>query len=210
MAQLGDTVITGSLSVSNCIYGSVTCATCSTTSTNACKGWNGSSFATFGSNAFNSTAFTTCTGTVTQVKIGTTAYNPTSGVICLPAYPSTPTCVCCSGLVYLDSFTASADRPIMIACPRGSTGFSDQGVSTCCSFTFNPATGEAKAKTFTGALAGCACCAGRDGSGCSFGTAARYACECFRSATWTPTCVCCAQYLLNSGGTTAYKVWIVV
>lgn len=54
MAQLGDTVITGSLSVSNNIYGSVTCAT---NATNASKGWNGSSFASFGSNAFNSNSY---------------------------------------------------------------------------------------------------------------------------------------------------------
>lgn len=33
--------------------------------------------------------FTKNTGTVTQVKVGTTAYDPTSGVISLPAYPTT-------------------------------------------------------------------------------------------------------------------------
>lgn len=32
---------------------------------------------------------TSNTGTVTQVKIGTTAYNPSSGIVSLPAYPST-------------------------------------------------------------------------------------------------------------------------
>lgn len=32
------------------------------------KGKNGSSYSTFGSNAFNSTSFTTCTGTVTSIK----------------------------------------------------------------------------------------------------------------------------------------------
>ncbi len=63
----------------------------------ACCGKNGNSYSAFGSNAFNSTAFTTCTGTVTQVKVGTTAYNPSSGVISLPAYPSAPTCVACAG-----------------------------------------------------------------------------------------------------------------
>ena len=30
------------------------------------------------------------TGTVTQVKVGTTEYNPTSGIVSLPAYPSAP------------------------------------------------------------------------------------------------------------------------
>ena len=33
--------------------------------------------------------FTKNTGTVTQVKVGTTAYDPTSGVVSLPAYPTT-------------------------------------------------------------------------------------------------------------------------
>lgn len=32
-----------------------------------------------------------CVGTVTQVKVGTTAYNPSSGVVSLPAYPTVPT-----------------------------------------------------------------------------------------------------------------------
>lgn len=35
--------------------------------------------------------YTKNTGTVTQVKVGTTAYSPSSGVISLPAYPSIPT-----------------------------------------------------------------------------------------------------------------------
>ncbi len=38
----------------------------------------------------NDSGYTTNTGTVTQVKVGTTAYNPSSGVISLPAYPSVP------------------------------------------------------------------------------------------------------------------------
>lgn len=58
-----------------------------------------------------------------------------------PTIPSAPTLVCCAKCIYLDSFTANADRPIMVACPRGTTGYSDQGVSTCCSLTFNPSTG---------------------------------------------------------------------
>ena len=42
--------------------------------------------------AFNNDAgYTTNTGTVTQVKVGSTAYNPTSGVVSLPAYPTVPT-----------------------------------------------------------------------------------------------------------------------
>ena len=36
----------------------------------------------------NDSGYTTNTGTVTQVKVGTTAYNPTSGVVTIPAYPT--------------------------------------------------------------------------------------------------------------------------
>ena len=35
--------------------------------------------------------YTKNTGTVTQVKVGATAYNPSSGVVSLPAYPAIPT-----------------------------------------------------------------------------------------------------------------------
>lgn len=59
----------------------------------------GSTYKAFGNNAFNSTAFTTCTGTVTQVKIGTTAYNPSSGVISLPAYPTSVTIATCANCI---------------------------------------------------------------------------------------------------------------
>lgn len=36
----------------------------------------------------NDSGYTTNTGTVTQVKVGSTAYNPSSGVVSLPAYPT--------------------------------------------------------------------------------------------------------------------------
>lgn len=36
----------------------------------------------------NDSGYTTNTGTVTSVKVGNTAYNPTSGVVSLPAYPT--------------------------------------------------------------------------------------------------------------------------
>ena len=39
----------------------------------------------------NDSGYTTNTGTVTQVKVGSTAYNPSSGVVSLPAYPTVPT-----------------------------------------------------------------------------------------------------------------------
>lgn len=110
---------------------------------------------------------------------------------CFRASTWTPSCVACAGLVYLDTYTASADRPVMIASPRGSTGFSDQGVSTTCCFTFNPATGLLCAKTFCGAVYGCACCAGRNGSGVAFGTAAACDATAFRASDWWPDNVTC-------------------
>lgn len=45
-----------------------------------------------------------CVGTVTQVKVGTTAYNPSSGVVSLPEYPTIPTTIqnatCFNGCTY--------------------------------------------------------------------------------------------------------------
>lgn len=38
----------------------------------------------------NDSGYTTNTGTVTQVKVGSTAYNPSSGVVSLPSYPTVP------------------------------------------------------------------------------------------------------------------------
>ena len=64
-----------------------------------------------------------------------------------PTIPSTPTLVCCAECVYLDAFTGCADRSVMLAYPRGTTGYSCQGVSTNCPLTFNP---------YTGVL--CSCC----------------------------------------------------
>ena len=171
MAQLGDTVITGSLAVSNCIYGSVTCATCSTTSTNACKGWNGSAFATFGSNAFtsitkvsqltNDSGFTSNAGTVTSIKFQ------------------------CGGT---DKCTVTASGTINLSANAWNT-------NATISITTYPG----------------ACCTGTltSTSGCAYDSA-RLGGTVASSYALKTGCVCCAQYLLNSGGTTAYKVWIVV
>ena len=71
---------------------------------NAACGMCGTTYKAFGTNAFNSTAFTTCTGTVTQVKVGSTAYNPSSGVVSLPAYPtSVTTATCANCITFLNS-----------------------------------------------------------------------------------------------------------
>jgi len=49
--------------------------------------------------------YTTCKGTVTQVKVGTNEYNPTNGVISLPAYP--PDLSSCPGLNCTGDVTTS-------------------------------------------------------------------------------------------------------
>lgn len=58
----------------------------------------------------NDSGYTTNTGTVTQVKVGSTAYNPSSGVISLPAYPTKSSL----GLDNVNN-TSDADKPISIA-----------------------------------------------------------------------------------------------
>lgn len=117
----------------------------------ACCGKNGNSYSAFGSNAFNSTAFTTCTGTVTQVKVGNTAYNPSSGVISLPAYPSTPTCVACAGSVYSNI----NNTPTTIASYASDSFVVLRG--TCCGIICSVCVDCAVSAT----KAGCATCADR-------------------------------------------------
>lgn len=204
MAQLGDTVITGSLAVSNCIYGNVTNATCSTTSTNACKGWNGSAFATFGNNAFNSTAFTTCTGTVTSINIycGTTCKCgiTTSGNICLGtnAFNSTAFTTC-TGTITSIKFQCVAHDIVTIT-SSGTVNLSANAwnsyatISTttypgaCCTGTvtqvkigttaYNPSSGVISLPAYPTSVA---------------------------SAT-VSTCACC---LMNSAGTVGYRVYVI-
>lgn len=60
-----------------------------------------------------SCGYTTCIGTVTQVKVGEQEYSPTNGVVCLPDYP--PDLSCCPGLdctgdVTTAQLTAVSDR----------------------------------------------------------------------------------------------------
>ena len=52
---------------------------------------SGTTTVTGSSNAITISSADQYTGTVTQVKVGTTAYDPTDGVISLPAYPTVPT-----------------------------------------------------------------------------------------------------------------------
>lgn len=59
----------------------------------------------------NDSGYTTNTGTVTQVKVGSTAYNPSSGVVSLPAYPvNTDTKVTSSANHYTPSTASGSDK----------------------------------------------------------------------------------------------------
>lgn len=152
------------------------------------KGLNGSSYATFGSNAFNSTAFTTCTGTVTQVKIGSTAYNPSSGVISLPAYPSTPLIVCCakcngSGTAFgasatKDVFTRSAVGDIGWGTAANRTKVVDVGAMAYWNGAYQDTASNLRYY-----------CGG------AFGSAAKCDASAFRASNWTPSYVNCARDL---------------
>lgn len=83
------------------------------------------------------------------------------------------------GNIWMEGFGSSADRPIMIACPKDTNGYSDIGYSTCCSLTFNPNTGVVKAATFCGALSGNASTA--TNSTCFGGCTFAQACTAIRS-----------------------------
>ena len=69
--------------------------------------------------------YTKNTGTVTQVKVGATAYNPSSGVVSLPAYPSIPT---------------SLKNPNSITIKAGTDTISSYDGSAAKTFTFAAST----------------------------------------------------------------------
>lgn len=108
-----------------------------------------------------------------------------------------PTMVVCSCKVYRTMATASTERQLLLGEASETAGYGCVYVGNACKASFNPATGVLKATCFCG-TASCAVnatCASKDGSGCSFGTAARYSCSCFRPSSWTPTLVDCAAYV---------------
>ena len=63
------------------------------------------------------------TGTVTQVKIGTTEYNPTTGVISLPAYPTT------LPASDVESWAKASTKPSYTASEVGAVASTDKGVA---------------------------------------------------------------------------------
>lgn len=155
MAQLGDTVVTGSLAVSNCIYGSVTCAT---TATNACKGWNGSAFANFGSNAFNSTSFTTCTGTVTAITVSVNGVSATSTSGCATASITlTDVNACCAKQICRCGYSSAHEFDVALV--NGCSSVSDAYIyaSSSCRLKFCNCKGVLKITDSNGCLSGYMC-----------------------------------------------------
>lgn len=170
------------------------------------KGKNGSSYSAFGSNAFNSTAFTTCTGTVTKVKVGTTEYSPSSGVISLPAYPSTPTVVCCAKCN--GSGTAFGTAAVCGTVAGGSVTYVDySGTNGCRLMTSN------FLAYWNGAYASNGASNLRYYCGGAFGTAAACSATAFRSVDWWPNnfyygCVCKACCACSSSSAINAFNWV--
>lgn len=63
--------------------------------------------------------FTKNSGTVTSVKVGTTSYNPSSGVVSLPAYPTVPTIPTAMTATEANTGTATTARTITAAVLAG-------------------------------------------------------------------------------------------
>lgn len=85
-----------------------------------------------------------CTGTVTQVKVGTTAYDPVSGIVSLPEYPTIPTTVCtaeCANTVKRN--VAACSGSCHLALFDGNTAVNDASlyVSNSKAITYSPVTG---------------------------------------------------------------------
>ena len=102
----------------------------------ACAGTAGTAAsATSATSAVNSTCFNGCTfaQACTTIRSGLTS---------------------CTGTVTVSNVTANADTPIALC-----SGATSIGKSSTCPLTFNAATGELKAKTFTGCFNGSITCA---------------------------------------------------
>ena len=199
-----------------------------------CKCGIGSTALCLGSNAFNSTAFTTCTGTVTSVCIkcgtsGAAGSITTSGTITLAAnafnqyatistttYPgacctgtsnyAVTTMVCCSKQVTRTGYTAAYDFHVLLTNGSTTANGTDPYVSNSCCLRYCNTTGNLRITNSSGTTVGtiCASCfmgtadkASKDGSGCAFGTAARYNYGAFLPANG------CAADSAKLGGTAA-------
>ena len=85
-----------------------------------------------------------CTGTVTQIKVGITAYDPVSGIVSLPEYPTIPTTVCtaeCANTVKRN--VADCSGSCHLALFDGNTAVNDASlyVSNSKTITYSPVTG---------------------------------------------------------------------
>ena len=84
-----------------------------------------------------------CTGTVTQVKVGTTAYDPVSGIVSLPEYPTIPTTVCTAECANTVKRNTANSGSCYLALFDGNTAVSNANlyVSSAKQISFCPYTG---------------------------------------------------------------------
>lgn len=184
----------------------------------ACAGCNGSGTA-FGTAATKNTGTAAGCIPIVGTALGTTngqfIATDASGCLKPSGYSAssfrastwTPSLVNCSCCNYIDAYTVSADRGVVLTCAVTAAGqYQTLGPSVICKFTFNPVTGEVKAKTFTGTLAGCACCAGYACYACD----ACYACyACVANAKYCAVAVyVCFKYMDSVFGNCCYDICV--
>ena len=209
------------------LSGNASTATSATSATCADKGKNGSSYSDFGSNAFNSNSYLLTTGCAADSgKLGgrTAAQfirncngvdlgvNAALGTYHTMTQSGPSSCWNhllsmgwgeCAGTdtwaaqISVPSHNSAARMSYRCHCNNSTNNSWQAWRELIDSAGGQTISGTLTATTFCGALAGCACCAGRNGSGVAFGTAATCAAGCFLSATG------CAADSAKLGGTAA-------
>ena len=97
-----------------------------------------------------STTATDNIGTVTQVKVGTTAYNPSNGIISLPAYPTNT-----DAKVAQTATSTSANYEVLFSETADNTTRTE-GARKASNLKFNPNTGNLQATQLNGVAIGTA------------------------------------------------------
>ena len=88
------------------------------------------------------------TGTVTSVKVGSTSYNPSNGVVSLPAYPTDT-----NNAVTQTATTTSANYEVLFSSTADNTTRTE-GARKNSNLTFNPNTGNLQATQLNGVTIG--------------------------------------------------------
>lgn len=96
----------------------------------------------------NDSGYTTNTGTVTSVKVGSTSYSPTSGVVSLPAYPTDT-----NDAVTQTSTSTNANYEVLFSATADNTTRTE-GARKYSNLKFNPSTGNLQATQLNGVTIG--------------------------------------------------------